>query len=235
MTILTRDSGSNTLDNSTIKINTVDAVQVLATVEPTLTFSIAGLTTAQNYQTISGSNYCGSETSNAGIDQSTNPTVVNLGVLSNGQINHAGQSITVSTNGSSGYTITATSSGRFINPATGFWITDANGGNGLTANDTPAPATIAAGTPDFGISPCGIRVPTSSPNWGGVNQTVASGARFSNPWNSGTNGYYATIATYSGGPAQSEVTVIRYAATIEATTPPGLYQNVFTYVVTATF
>lgn len=219
------------LDTGSAKIGTVEAVQVQGTVEPTLTFTIAGLANSTNYN--SSASQCGSETSNSGVDSTA--TFVNLGVLSNGYISKAGQTLTVSTNGSAGYAITATSSGRFINPASGFWIPGANSDTALTANDTPVPTSIVAGTPEFGISPCGIRVPTASPNWGGTGQTVASGALFSNPWNTGTNSYYATIASYTGGAVTSEVTVIRYASTVSGTTPAGIYSNYFTYVATATF
>lgn len=231
ITVKTQDATPADLDSASAKIGTVEAVQVQGTVEPTLTFSIAGLANSANYN--SSASQCGSETSNSGVDSTA--TFVNLGVLSNGYISKAGQTLTVSTNGSAGYAITATSSGRFINPASGFWIPGANSDTALTANDTPVPTSIVAGTPEFGISPCGIRVPTASPNWGGTGQTVASGALFSNPWNTGTNSYYATIASYTGGAVTSEVTVIRYASTVSGTTPAGIYSNYFTYVATATF
>ena len=233
ISVKTQDASAIDLDTGSAKIGTIEAVQVQATVEPTITFTIAGLLTTDNYQTIAGGTYCGSETTDTGI--ATSATNVNLGLVSNAGINHAGQLLTVSTNGSAGYVITATSSGHLINPASGFWIPDANGGNGLTANDTPIPAAITAGTAAFGISPCGVDVPTSSPNWGGTNKTVASGALFSNPWNTGTNAYYATIASYTAGPVTSDKTLVRYATTVSGSTPAGIYTTIYTYVATATF
>jgi hypothetical protein len=232
VSIRTQDASAADVESTTIKIATIQSVLVQALVEPTITFTIEGLLTTDNYLTKAGA-ACGSEASNAGI--STTSTSVNLGLLNSGGINHAGQLLTVSTNSSSGYSITATSSGRFINPASGQWLTDANTGNGLTANDTPAAAAIAGGTPAFGISPCGTDTSLSgTPDWGGGSNTVASGALFSNPWNTGTNAYYATIASYGGG-ASSRKTVVRYAATISPTTPAGIYSTVLTYVATATF
>lgn len=231
VTITTQDSGSTTLDSAKAIVGTVDAVQVQASIEPTLTFTIAGLANSANYNT--SASQCGSETSNSGIDSTA--TSVNLGILSSGTINKAGQTLTVSTNASTGYTITATSSGHLINAGGGFWLPDANGGNGLTAVDTPAPAAITAGTAAFGISPCGSRVPTSSPTWGGTGQTVTSGALFSNPYNTGVNGYYSTVASYTGGAVTSEITVIRYAAAVAATTPAGTYTTYYTYVATPAF
>ena len=159
-----------------------------------------------------------------------------MGVLGSGFINRSAQKITVSTNGFNGYVITATSSGKFIDVQTGSFILDANGGGGLTATDTPAPGTITAGTAGYGISPCGTRVSTTAPNWGASGNKVSDNtARFSNPWNSGTNSYNATLASYTGGAVANEVTVVRYGATIAATTPAGTYANVLTYVTTPTF
>lgn len=230
--IKTQDSSSVDIDSVRIKIGTVEAVQVQATVDPTLTVVIAGLANGANFNTVSG---CASETTNSGV--AATATTVDLGALGNGVINIAGQTITVSTNSSFGYAITATSSGRFIDAATGQWIKDANGGDGLTANDTPAPAALpATGNPAFGIGPCGTRVPTSSPDWDDESALAfGSGGKLSNPWNSGANSYYATLASYTGGPVSSDVTAIRYGATVSSTTPAGIYTTVFTYVVTPTF
>lgn len=230
--IQTQNASSLNLDSTNVRIATVDSVLVQGTVDPTFTVTIAGLADAANFN--SSSTGCASEVSNAGI--AATATVVNLGVLSSGVLSKAGQTITVSTNSSFGYAITATSSGRFLDPGSGNYILDVNGGAGLTANDTPAPAAFpATGNAAFGIAPCGTRVPTSSPDWDDESALAfGSGGKASNPWNTGANYYYATIASYTA-PVSAEVTVIRYAATVGATTPAGLYRNIFTYVVTPTF
>lgn len=236
ISVQTQDSGGITLDSAKALIATIESVQVQALVEPTLTFTIAGLANSANYN--SSSSQCGSEISKSGIDSTA--TTVNLGILNNARINTAGQLLTVTTNGSTGYNISATSSGHLINPVNGFFISDANGGNGLTNNDTPIPAAIVAATPAFGISPCGSDVPTSSPNWGGTGQTTAAGALFSNPWNN-TSGkdYDATVATETTGPSNGDathgITVVRYGATVAGTTPAGIYTTIFTYTASASF
>ena len=239
ITIQTKDNNGVNLDYGALRAATIEAVTVQALVEPTITFTIAGIADNTTFNSVNGS--CalngGSDKTNSGIGATA--TNVNLGLLNNGNINTSGQTLTVSTNGSAGYAITSTSSGHFINPATGFFLTDANGGN-LTANDAPAPAGITAGTPDFGISPCGSHVPTSSPTYGGASGIVfngvsASTALFTNPWNTGTNGFYATVASYSGGPVSSDQTVVRYGASVSGTTPAGVYTTVISYVATATF
>lgn len=232
VSISTQDTSLVNLDTGSAKIGTIDAVQVQGTVEPTLTFSIAGIA---NGTTINSNNTActgNTDVTNSGI--ATTATFVNLGVLANGVINIAAQDLTVSTNGSAGYSITATSSGRFINPASGFWISDANGGNGLTANDTPAPAVFpASGNPAFGIHPCGTRVSTGT--WAASTTSFSAGNKYSNPWNTGTNAFYATITSYTGGAVSNEKTTVEYASTVSGTTPPGIYSNYYTYVATATF
>ncbi len=234
--VQTTDASSVNLDSAKAIVATIESVQVQAQVEPTLTFAITGLANSVNYNTTVSQ--CGSETSNSGIDSTA--TTVNLGILIPSQINKAGQTLTVTTNQAFGYGITASSSGHLISPASGLYLPDANGGNGLTSNLLPAPAAMAAGTPAFGISPCGVDVPTSGPNWGGTGQTVASGALFANPWNSAGNSYAMTLANYSGGPSGGTtgthgVTLVRYGATIAGTTASGLYTTTLTYTASPSF
>ncbi len=230
--IETLDASDIVLDSTPIKIATIDSVQVQGTVEPSITFTITGLAHGTNITT-QNSSCTGSDVTNPGTGLDASATFVSLGGLSNGNINISAQELSVSTNAFSGYTITATSSGRFIDPATGFWITDANGGNGLTANDTPVPAVLpATGNPAFGIHPCGADV--ASGTWANAATAFGSGAKYSNPWNTGLNGYYATLASYSQ-PASSRKTEIEYAGTVAATTPAGTYRTFFTFVATGTF
>jgi hypothetical protein len=234
-------NGSVVLDSAILRAATIESVQVQATVEPTITFTIAGITDNTTFNSVNSN--CalngGNDKTNTGITATA--TSVNLGLLNSGTINAAGQTLTVTTNGSSGYAITATTSGHLINPASGNYFSDANGpagSNPLTANDAPAANGIVAGSTDFGISPCGAHV--TSPAYGGTGGIVFNGASlstalFTNPWDTGTNGFFATIASYSGGPVSNDVTVIRYAAAISTTQPSGIYSNVVSYVATATF
>lgn len=233
ITVKTQDASLIDLDTAKAVIATVDAVQVQGTVDAYITFSIAGRN--------NGTSAC-SDTTNPGAGLDATATFVNLGALVSSAINISAQRLTVDTNGSGGYSITATSSGRFINPASGFWIANANGGNGLTANDAtngtaPAPGFFTVGTPAFGIHPClvaGSYAPTIPAGWSTGATGGGAGAKYSNPWNTGTNGFYASIASYSG-PAAASQTDVEYAATVGATTPAGIYSNYFTYVATPIF
>ena len=104
-----------------------------------MTFSISGIASLNAWNSGgSGSTTCGLDYNNTGLD--TQATSVNFGSLSNGGFSKAAQKITISTNGSYGYSLTATSPGHFISLTTGYWLPDANGGNGLSGgNDLPAP------------------------------------------------------------------------------------------------
>lgn len=225
--------GTDPLDTGSTRIATIDSVQVQATVEPTITFTISGIPNGTNINSNGtwGVSSCGSYSTNSGIDATA--TSVNLGILANGYVSFAAQQLSVSTNAATGYAITATSSGQLKNPATGAIILDANGGTGLTADNTPAPAAIAAGTPAFGIHPCGARSNIGSDIW--VNNGTATTSRFLNPWNTGTNSYVAQLASYTGGAVTADKTNVVYGSTVAATTPAGIYQTTLTYVATATF
>ena len=248
VSIQTQDSiaGNPILESGFAKIGTIESVQVQAIVEPTLSFTIFGVNDNVNINTIGT---CGdSILTNSGINSS--PNFVNLGLLFNGKLSKAAQKLEVSTNGSSGYAITATSSGQFMNPATGYALNDANAGGGnpgrnpLTANDAPAPSIITVGgspgVTAFGIHACGARSNIGADIWAeNSNQTAADyvtgTAKFSNPWNASGTSYYATIASYTGGPVGTDDTAILYGATVTGSTPAGLYSNYYTYVATATF
>lgn len=241
--VQTQDASSNGLESSRIAIGTINSVQVSASVEPTFTFKISGLGQATNWaDSTLGSTTCGVDYINTGFD--TTATSVNLGTLNNGNFSKAAQLIDISTNGSYGYSLSATSSGHFINASSGNWLPDVNslaaGVNGLTANDVPVPYGIlragnASGSAYFGISPCGSDVPTM---WGGANKSAIN-SNFSNPWNTINNDYADTLASYTGGYVNDDQThgktVVRYAASIAANTPAGIYTTVLTYVATASF
>lgn len=229
--IKTKDNNSVDLDSSTVIAGIVESVQVQGTVEPYMTMTIAG----------TSGTVCSDSTNTAGL--SPTATFVNLGGLSSGQRNISAQTIQIDTNGSFGYTLTATSSGHFINPASGIFLPDANTGNsglGLAGNDAtngtnPAPVAITTGTPAFGIHPCGsgTTVPTIPTGWGSGG---GASNKFANPWNSvaSLSGFYALLSS-TAAPSAVSVTTIEYAATVSSTTPAGIYTTVFTYVATASF
>jgi len=90
------DDGTNTIDSAIVEAAPVEAVLVSATVNPTLTFQIAGLTGGTQ-------TYCGSKTYVA-----TTANSVPWGSQTpGGGFVYAAQQLTVSTNANSGYVVTA--------------------------------------------------------------------------------------------------------------------------------
>lgn len=234
VTLKTKDNLGTEMDTTKVRIATIDSVEVYATVDPYINFSIASIADATAINTGNTSGCLNTEVTNSGIPSTT--TAVNLGVLGAGQINIAAQLLSIATNGNNGYSLTATASGHLINPETGYWLNDAQ--NTPTANDDPVPVVLAAGTTAYGIHSCGQDVTTGT--WGDNNCTTAGGTcKYANP--SAT--YYYTLASDTSGPIGSGssdgygdgLVSVEYAATISNIVPAGLYLTAVTYVATATF
>jgi hypothetical protein len=224
------DTGSNPIETTKTVAATVESVQVQGIIEPYISFTIAGLNNGVQISTDNASCTGNTDKTNTGIDSKA--TFVNMGAIGGG-FSLAAQDLTITTNGTSGYVLTSTSSGQFINPGTGFAFPDANGQGGLSANDTPAPSFVTAGTTSFGIHACGADVATGT--WGS-NTTGGANNKYSNPWNVGVKNYYATLASYGAGiPPSSRVTTVEYEATAATNVPAGTYTTALTYVATPAF
>lgn len=234
--VQTNDASSINLDSSTIAIGTIESVTVRATVDPSLTFDITGV----NNGTLLSGIYTGcsqADTTNTGINSTA--VEVPLGSLSNPPgtdtaiRNISAQKLVVTTNGSNGYSITATSSGSLKNPANGYFL-----------NSSVAPITFSSANHFFGFHACGLDVDLTK--WASTGSsacnTYITGS--TNPickyaWPTQTSA--VLIAQRSTGPvgnaivAGSGQNVVSYAATQDVTLPPGEYKAVVTYVATPSF
>jgi hypothetical protein len=220
--LTSQNASSITLDTTKVLASTVESVQVQGVVEPYITFTIAGVN--------NGTSACG-DTTNTGI--ASTATFVNMGAIG-ATINISAQTLSVTTNANNGYTITATSSGKFINPINGFFFPEANGGS-LSDIDTPAPARVTAGTTSFGIHPCGTDVSGTLATLWGSGTTGDANTKYSNPYNTGTGAYYANLARLTTLPPSARTTTVEYEATAATSVPAGTYVTAFTYVATPTF
>ena len=210
--------------NGRVAITTIESIKIQGIVDASITMTIAGINNGTNiYTDNSGCDSWFSFTTNSG--QNPTATSVNLGTISTG-VNYAAQKITISTNAPNGYSLTATSSGKLKDPASGYFFPNAQtGGTDLTANDTPAVDQISGGTTAFGISACGTY----------ANATMdANPGLFGNPSNTSGNAYYYTLATHSA-PATNDATSVVYGVTAAASVPAGTYGTTMTYVATPTF
>ena len=223
ISIASQDNISIGLDSGFAAIGTIESVQVQATVEPTLTFTIAPVSGAINTGNTTGC--VNTESVSSGIPST--PTVVNLGLLNTANINISAQLITISTNAQGGYALTATSSGHLINNANGVWIPD---------SITPAAMTI--NVPWFGIHPCGLNV--NGTTWGTGATGGGVGAKYG--WPTPTTA--VTLASATSGPIGNTaatggvgagLTSVEYAGAVDVSIPAGIYTSVITYVATPTF
>ncbi|MFH1187106.1 MAG: hypothetical protein V1697_02945 [Candidatus Levyibacteriota bacterium] len=210
-----------------LAITTIESVFVQGVVDASITMTIAAINNGTNIKTDNdGCDAWFSFLTNSG--QNPTATSVNLGTIGT-SMTYAAQKITISTNAPSGYVLTATASGRLINPASGRSFPNAQGATHLTANNVPIPAAMSAGTEAFGISACGT---DSASDATPIFDT--SPGRFGNPSNSAGNAYYYSLATNTGI-VTSSITSIVYGVTASGTTPAGTYSTTLTYVATPTF
>lgn len=218
--VQTQDASNVTLDNSTTTIGTIESVQVQASVDPTLTFTITGIASGTNLS--SGHGASCADTTNSGI--TTTASFVNLGILTSTKINIAAQDLSVATNEAAGYALTATSSGHLMNAGSGYAIADPGG----------SAIPMVVGTENFGLHACGTDANAAF--------VPASGLCTSSACTAGGSGKieWPAIATplsiaSRGTITSGIVTTVEYASTVSGTTPAGIYNTVITYVATPTF
>lgn len=213
-------SGGNVLDTSTLNMGTIESVFVVAHVDPTFTFRIDGVAASTDLNTV-----CSGLTGATYITNATYPstsTDVNLGTITSGGTTYAAQKMSITSNTSVGYTITATSSGFLLNPPTGKYVVNTQGN--VTANNTPAPV-VMPGTGGFGISACDSSSRVSTSIWG------TTAPKFANP----SQNFYYTLVNYAGSLSGTDTIYAVYGAQAQATTPPGDYWEIMTYTASVAF
>ena len=218
--VQTQDASSVVLDTSATTIGTIESVQVQASVDPTLTFTITGIASGINLSSGHGASCV--DTTNNGT--TTTASFVNLSVLTSSKITIAAQDLSIATNESAGYALTATSSGHLINPSSGYAVADPGG----------SATTMTVGTEQFGIHACGTDAAAAFVPASGVCTTAACTTGGSGKIEWPTVATPISIASRNNVSAGT-VTTIEYAATVSNTTPAGTYNTVVTYVATPTF
>ncbi len=236
----TEDASDVLLDTATVAVATIESVQVLATVDPTLTFTIAGINNGTAINNGNATGCTNSETTNAGL--ASTATVVNMGILGNTPTgidtkvgNIAAQLLTITTNATNGYALTATASSPLRSHESGFDI-----------SSSTTPAVFPNGTPWFGIHPCGLDVGNST-TWTetGASQTcsthITGSAANECKYGWPTQTTALSLSSDTTGPignsivAGNGLTSVEYAGGVDASVPAGVYQSYITYVATATF
>lgn len=181
---------------TTVFLVSNSAVAVSATVSQSIAFSIS------------------SNTINFGTLSSSAPQYANTSTGSGSDT--VAHTLAVSTNGSTGYTVTVQ----------GATLTSLQHPSDFIAAIGASPATSSAGSDQFGI------YATKS---GGVNGTIAT--PFATASSFGYNATATTSAIFASGttPTATETYSLHYLANISATRPAGTYTTSLVYVATANF
>ena len=225
--VKTRDGSDFTLDESNVKVAVIEGVLVSATVQETLTVTVAGVN--------SGISTCG-QTTNVTTTATSVPwgTIVNFGAFL-----HAAQTVTVSTNAVSGYTVKIAQNdqmGRNGNTCPG-----PNAGEPQNCiQDTTCGATACSeSTSQDWTSTSYYGMGYSLQNISGSDATFVfneSGRTFSTRQFADLEASETqqTIMSKSTPAASSQIYVC-YRLNVSATQPAGYYFNRIAYTATATF
>jgi len=228
--VKTRDGSDNTLDQSNVKVALIEGVLVSATVQETLSVTIAGVASATSA--------CGITT-----DVTTTATSVPWGTISSfGAFQEAAQTVTVSTNADGGYAVKS----------------EENDQMGKDGKSCTLPTSDTANLTDNCIqdTTCGASAcsESTSQDWTG---TGYYGLGYSLANVSGTDAaftYNESSRTFStkqfadqeatntkqtimsnAGPVASSQTYLCYRLNVSATQPAGYYFNKVQLTATATF
>lgn len=214
------DSTHTAIDSTTGKVAVIEAVRVTATVDPTLSFTIAGITAD------SGS-YCG--VTRTGSSPDSTATTVPMGSLSITAFTDAAQQLTASTNAISGYVVTAIEDDQLsIDGASVTELGDFTGGSYSASTEWTSTSTKG-----FGFSLQNIDAQNANFTWNESSRTF-SARHFPALADGGAETTPQSIF-YSTGPREGDDVYICYRAIISAVQQAGNYENMVTYNATATF
>ncbi len=213
------DSADTLQDATSGKIGVIESVRVTATVDPTITFSIAGVAASQSK--------CG-ETTTVSTAAGTNaPLAVPFGTLSLNTFAVAAHDLTVSTNAENGYSVTAIENDQL----------GKDGGTTPRIVDTPCDAGPCTDTAEqiwatatnngFGYSLENVDAASITFEHGGTRKARQFPAAIETE----------TPATLfsSTAVANAEDAYICYKVSVGATQAAGDYENQITYTATASF
>ncbi len=191
------DCSSSGVDSATIAYIYTAGQTLTATVDPTLTFTVAGVA---NGQSVNG----------ATTTITTTSTTIPLGVLSTGANTIGAQDLAVGTNAVGGYTVTIRYTGVFTNGSHTF--VDHSGTNASPTSFSAAATEALGYTTNDAVLGTGTAARFSSNLWAGLSTSPLEIAYNLNPASETTRvGYQAGIAATT--PAGAYTTTIVYVAT----------------------
>lgn len=196
------DSGANTIDSTSVKVATIESVSVTATIAPTLSFTIAGIASSQS---VAG------QTTTAAATATTVP----FGTITAGTPAYVGQTLTISTNADTGYTVTAYQDAA---------LRKSNGTTITSFSTTPAEQN---GNNGFGFTLATASGTTASFLYNDSAATLkASGF--------GSSTSPVTIMSNTAAAVTDSIKVL-YIVRVGSSQATGDYRNVVTYIATASY
>jgi hypothetical protein len=211
-------AGSN--DTVTLAAPTTASTLISATINPTLSFAVAGL---GNGATVKGA--ITTENGGGALNCATS-TATAVSFPANMSINTnytCGQSLTTSTNAQGGYSVTLRgthASGDFLKGTpTTLTITDGTGSNAT-------PAAFGTPTEEFAYTSSDALLSSGTPARFSADDTFAK---------VGNNSATTEEVAWNGGPVNAEVINIAYKIRFSGTTEASTYTGTVLYTCTATF
>ncbi|RLB04955.1 MAG: hypothetical protein DRG59_09620 [Deltaproteobacteria bacterium] len=210
------------IDQTTGKIALIEAVRVSATVDPTITFTIAGVGTSTST--------CGATPDISTATGTNAPLAVPFGSMSLNTFKDLSHNLTVSTNAQSGYVVTASEDDELgLGGATTPFIADTPGDT-TTASDTVSDEWNTATNNGFGYSLENVDASSIAFEYNDSTRTF-NARQFANIASSDTPATLFSSTTV----ADSENAYVCYRLSIGATQQAGDYENQVTYTATGTF
>lgn len=210
------------IDSTTGRVGHIEAVRVSATVQPTISFTITGIAASQTR--------CGVSTSIA-TDTGTNaPLAVPFGIMSLNTFKTLAHQLTVSTNASGGYTVTAAENDQLgKDGATTPFIPDTSCDAGPCTH-TSANEWVTATNNGFGYSLQNVDAASIAFQYNDSSRTFNS-KQFADLQASEVPQTLFSSTTV----ANSEDAYVCYRLSVGATQAAGDYENQITYTATGTF
>ncbi|HYD34818.1 MAG TPA: hypothetical protein VD999_02015 [Vitreimonas sp.] len=223
------DSSFNAIDQTTVQVGVIEAVKLTASVPPQITFQIIG--------TATGTSACGQTT-----DVATTPASVPFGEISISAFTEAAHSLTVSTNATGGYSVTAIANdqmGRNGGVCTG----DNTGvncirdtiGNGGTITHTTSGEWTNVSAKGLGYSLHDVNSSITNLPAEAFSYNESSRTFSTKQFADAEDGQAAQAIFGSGTVADNENLYVCYRIVAASTTAAGNYENYVTYNATSTF
>jgi hypothetical protein len=205
------------VDSTSVKIALIESVRVTATVDPTITFTVAGVN--------SSTSTCGITT-----DVTSTATTVPFGTLALNTFKEAAHTLTVSTNAASGYSVTAVENDQL----------GKDGGTTPNIVDTPCdsgPCTQSAEQEWSTATNNGFGYSLDNDDAAAIafQHDTGGGTFKSRQFADAANSEAAVELFSSTTVANSQNINICYRISVGATQAAGDYENNITYTATATF